>query len=266
MRFKLIACEVFHREACFHAARSPHTLDIEFTDKDAHDRSDELRTILQAKIDTAERENRYDAILLCFGICGNSTIGLAASKTRLVIPRAHDCCTLFLGSKEAFRLHFGENPSQPFSSAGYMERGDGYLHDSEMGKSIGLYKSHEEYVELYGEENARYLVETFASSLEASEGRRVVYIEIPETAHLGFAEKCRKQAVAEGKEFVTIEGSTRLIRNLVSGEWDNREFLVLGNGKRIAGVYDFDEIIRAEDASEHDESMQEPAGPDKETR
>ncbi|MFI5369626.1 MAG: DUF1638 domain-containing protein, partial [Spirochaetia bacterium] len=120
MVLKLIACEVFYREVCLCVATSPHRVDLEFTEKNAHERSDFLRSLVQSKIDTAESGSvAYDAILLGFGLCGNGVLGAAAKKTPLVLPRAHDCCTLFLGSRRAFKEHFSDNPSLPFSSVGY---------------------------------------------------------------------------------------------------------------------------------------------------
>ena len=101
-RLKLIGCDVFMRELCFLIAQSPHIFDVEFTEKDSHDRSDNLRRIIQKKIDDCVGKN-YDAILLVYGLCGNSTVGLKARDLPLVIPRAHDCCTLFLGSKDLFQ-------------------------------------------------------------------------------------------------------------------------------------------------------------------
>lgn len=247
MHFKLIACEVFYREVCLCIAEGPHIVDVEFTEKGAHDKSDFLRQLIQTKINEAENaKKKYDAILLAFGLCGNSVIGLTSKTTRIVIPRAHDCCTIFLGSKENFKKLFGENPSLPFSSAGYIERGGDYFHDADMMKSIGMEKTYEEYVALYGEENAKFLIETIHSSLNKSEGKKVVYIEIPETAHLGFAEKCRNAAEAKGKEFIKVEGSMRLLRKLIYGEWNKEEFLVLEPGQTICGVYDMDEVIKAE--------------------
>ncbi|HUV07276.1 MAG TPA: DUF1638 domain-containing protein, partial [Spirochaetia bacterium] len=128
MRLKLIACDVLLRELCYLIARSPHTFDIEFTEKNSHNQSDLLRQSIQEKIGGCE-DKGYDAILLGYGLCGNSTIGLSSRQTRIVIPRAHDCCTLFLGSRQRFMEHFKDNPSQPFSSPGYMERSDFLFHD-----------------------------------------------------------------------------------------------------------------------------------------
>jgi hypothetical protein len=48
MELKVIACEVFFREVCLCAATSPHRIDLEFTDKGAHDKSDLLRGVRDA--------------------------------------------------------------------------------------------------------------------------------------------------------------------------------------------------------------------------
>jgi hypothetical protein len=244
---KLIACDVLTREVCWCVARSPHVVDVEFTPKGAHDESDRLRALLQEKIDAASAPGKgYEAILLGYGLCGNSTVGLAARETRLVIPRAHDRCTLFLGSKAAFREHFAANPSRPFSAGGYIERGgDDYLRESDVGKRLGNDKTFEEYAALYGEENARYLVETFEASRAASESGTVVFVDVPETRNPAHAAECRRRAEAEGKRYIELEGSVRLIEKLVSGEWDDDDFLIVEPGEHVAGVYDWDEVIRA---------------------
>ncbi|MCL6476687.1 MAG: DUF1638 domain-containing protein [Firmicutes bacterium] len=173
MYLKLIACEVLTREVCRHVADSPHTIDLEFTPKGAHDDSETLRALIQSRIDEAE------ASPLGYGLCGNSTLSLTARRTRLVIPRAHDCCTLFLGQ------HFADAPSTPFSALGYMERDGAYTR-------TGLYATLEEYIARYGEENGRYIFETLYTSMKAAEGNRVVFIDLPETRHLNAPSPRRK--------------------------------------------------------------------------
>jgi hypothetical protein len=245
MYFKLITCDVFTREICHAVVTSPHTVDLEFTEKGSHDKSEHLNGLIQEKIERADESGKgYDAILLGYGLCGNSTRNLSSRKSKLVIPRAHDCCTIFLGSKESFKEYFGDNPSRQFTSAGYMERGDDYLKGSTFSKEMGLDKGYREYVELYGEENARYIMETLDPSLKAGAEDSIIYIDIPETAHLDYKGRCREEAEREGRDFICIPGSIRLLEDLIRGNWKDEDFLVLQPGERIVPVYDWNEIVR----------------------
>ena len=250
MYFKLLTCDVFTREVCHCIARSPHTIDVTFTEKGQHEESDTLRSIIQGKIDETEEGGKdYDAILLAYGLCGNATAQVTARSTRLVLPRAHDCCTIYLGSRERFRELFEDNPSRPFSSAGYMERGDEYIHEGDTGKLLGLDRSYEDYVDQYGEDNARFIMESLQLSRDAHTDNKVVYIDVPETSQRDCVELCRSQAQKDGREFVLVPGDIRLIRMLIDGQWNPDEFLIVEPGESVRAVYDWDEIVRSESSA-----------------
>jgi len=250
VKLKLITCDVLTRLVCHCVARTPHIVDMEFAKKGAHDDSDYLRELLQKKIDACEEsEEKYDAIILGYGLCGNSIVNLVARSTPLVIPRAHDCCTLFLGSKEKYVKYFGKNPSKVFSAAGYMEHGGSYVKEANgVRERMGWDKGYAEYVEQYGEENAKYIWETLHPPKKPhEEDQKLMFIEIPELQHLGYAEQCRDSAKANGEEFVELEGSIELIEKLIFGEWSEEDFLVVEPEQRIMGVYDMEEVVRAVD-------------------
>ena len=245
MRLKLIACNVFMREACHCIARSPHLIDPEFLELGEHVHPDILRGKLQVRLDAAgAMEKSYDAVLLLYGLCGNSSVGLRAVGVPLVLPRAHDCCTVLLGSRAQFREHFGDNPSMPFSSAGYIERGDYFLRTDEGGSRMHFGDGYAALVEQYGEENAKYVWETMHPE-HPEFGNRAVFIDLPETAHLGYRQQFEAKVRAEGKECVRLAGSLRIIENLLFGNWDPAEFLTVPPGQAIAGVYDWTEIVRS---------------------
>ena len=141
--------------------------------------------------------------------------------------------------------YFGDNPSKGFSAAGYMERGDSYVRESDkVRKQMGWDKTYDEYVQKYGEENAKYIWETLHPKMEPQEeDNTVVFIEIPEFRHLGYAERCKLQAQANDKEFVELEGSIELIEKLIFGEWPDEDFLIVQPKQRTSGVYDMDRIL-----------------------
>jgi Protein of unknown function (DUF1638) len=246
---KLIACNVFMREACWAIAQSPHIIDVEFTELGEHSRPENLRQIIQARIDAVENgPKQYEAILLLFGLCGNSTVGVQARKTPLVLPRAHDCCTILLGSRAKFVEHFGAAPSTPFSSCGYLERGEYFLRTQEDGTTAvetgdNGYKS---LVEQYGEEDAKFIWEQMHPQHDAN--KRAVFIDLPQTQPLGHASRFQLKVLEAGKEYVHLDGDIRLIQNLINGSWAAEEYLTVAPGEIIEGVYDHEKVIRSKKA------------------
>ena len=244
MNLKLISCNVFEREVSWCLARSPHVIEAEYTELGEHARSAGLRQLIQGKIDAVESAGKaYDAILLLFGLCGNATAGLQARKTRLIIPRAHDCCTILLGSRAKYAEHFADNPSRPFSSAGYLERGSYFLRTSGDGESgVQAGDAYQELVAKFGEEDARYI---WAEMHPDHGDNKAVFIDLPQTSHLGYAEKFAAKAAQAGKESIRLPGDIRLIEHLLEGNWNEQEYLVVPPGGTIEGVYDWDQVMRA---------------------
>jgi hypothetical protein len=241
MILKLLSCEVFTREICRCMEGVAHVIDLEFTPVASHDRPESLREMIQDKIDAAEASGRaLDAILLCYGLCGNALAGVCARSVPLVMPRAHDCATILLGSKSLFKELFGKTPSQPYFSRGHVEHAtEGHVHllDSKRQKQA--------YAEGFGKENADHLFESMNPHVRDASTDRVVYINIKPTESRECIAACREKAVSDKKEYVQLEGSLALIRNLMSGNWYPKDFLVVKPGRTIAGVYDADEVVRA---------------------
>lgn len=240
MRLKLICCEVFYREVCMALLDSEHTVFPVFMPKKSHAKPDQLRDSLQKEIDEGDS---FDAVLLGFGLCGNATVGLIARRIPLVIPRAHDCCTIFLGSKEAYARHFGHRPSCRWTSGGYMGSDEDYLRDSDVHQFLGMDLTWQQLVEKYGEENAQFIRETLAPKDGSDE--QVVYIHTPPYDKFDYRQKVREDALKSRKGFEVIQGDIRLLRMLVRGEWQQDEFLVVPPGHTIEGVYDQHLVLRA---------------------
>lgn len=247
-RFRLVACAVFTRELCAFVASSPRVVDPEFLELAAHEQSYRLRALVQDAVDRAEGRG-YAAVLLGYGLCGNSLVDVRARSIPLVVPRAHDCCTILLGSRAAFHAEFGEELSASWSSCGYFERSADYMRRSESGRSAGFGLSMEEMIEKYGEENAAYLWETLHPPVDERTRR---FIELRETEPLGRSAKIRADAEREGREFRLIRGDSRLLKALIDGPWNEDEFLVVPPGAAIQPVYDYERVIAARDGDATD--------------
>src|SRR5690349_8184144 len=176
MRFKLISCEILYREICGAVAGSPHQVDVEFLPKGLHDRGcSSIRKRLQEAVDRTDSE-KYDAILLGYALCGNGTAGLAAGTLPLVIPRAHDCIALLMGSRERYQNYFEQNRGVFFRSTGWLERGEDLEQNTlrVVRNKTGAGQTRDALVGKYGEENGQYLFDELNAYQCAY--RRLTYI------------------------------------------------------------------------------------------
>jgi hypothetical protein len=247
MRLKLISCEVFYREMCAAVARSPNQVDVEFLPKGLHDLgSDDMLARVQAVLDRVDA-SVYAAVLFGYGLCNNGLNGLVARGLPLVIPRAHDCITLFFGSAAKYLAYFEAHPGTYFKTSGWIERGDaeGELRQLSIGHRAGMDSTYEELVEKYGEDNARFLYETLCT--KPQHYGQFTFIEMGVEPDGRFEQQTREDAAARGWAFEKVDGDLALIRRLVDGDWDAADFLVVRPGEKVVATYDAGIIVSRPD-------------------
>ena len=240
MRLKCIGCEVLARPLYLSAAYSPHTVDIEMLRYGLHQNSPDLRSRLQAAIDAAEGKG-YDAVILAYGLCGKSTDGLRARSIPLVLPRAHDCITIFLGSRQRYLKEFEDTPGTYWYVQDYIERDDGSGASLAIGANTA--ENAEEvrasYVAKYGQDNADYLMEVMGAW--QSHYNRAAVIDLGVGDGSNVEQRARADAERRGWNFEKLRGDIGLVQRLVNGDWD-KDFLVVQPGQTIKMTYD-EEII-----------------------
>ena len=112
MRFYFIGCQGLYREFCREAAKAAPWLEMRFfapcCDGDCGE--------LQRQIDQVERQRQdgqeIDGILIGAGLCAIGEEGIISHRYPLIVPRAHDCITLLLGSHQRYREIFEENQGE----------------------------------------------------------------------------------------------------------------------------------------------------------
>lgn len=245
MRLKLISCDVLYRETCAVVSRSVNQVDVEFLPKGLHDLgASPMRQKLQEAVDQVDPA-AYEAVLMGYGLCGNGLAGLTARSVPLVVPRAHDCITLFLGDRQRYLHYFQENPGVYFSTTGWIERGERLGELSQPGlQRQGIAMSHEEMVAKYGEENAQFLEEEIGRYKK--QYSQYTFIQMGVEPDDRFEQRTRERALERGWKFEKVCGDLSLIEGLVNGPWDER-YLVVEPGWRVVARYD-DGIIAAEQA------------------
>ncbi|MFN8006304.1 MAG: DUF1638 domain-containing protein [Terriglobia bacterium] len=241
MRYKLISCEVLYREICATLARSPHQIDVEFCSKGLHDLGGAaMRERLQEIIDRVD-PTKYDWILLGYALCGNGIQGLVARTLPLVVPRAHDCIALLMGSRQSYQKYFENNTGVYFRSTGWLERGGNLEQVSNrIMSNKGVNYSLQNLIEKYGEENGRYLYEQFTDYQKHY--RQLTFIEMGIEPDDRFEKQAQEEAGRRGWTFEKIRGDLCLFERLVSGDWSEADFLVVPKGHRIKPTYGEDII------------------------
>jgi hypothetical protein len=209
-------------------------VDLEFLPKGLHDLGGKTMAARLQEVVGRTPEGLYDAILLGYGLCGNGLDGLTARHTRLVLPRAHDCIALLMGSRDRYQQYFDSNPGTFYRSTGWLERGKGLQQLTHQ--TLGLEEPLEALIHKYGEDNGRYLYEEM--SRYRSRYGKLTFIETGLEADGNFVAEAAAEAKEKGWSFERLRGDLAWLRRLVGGEWAEAEFVVVNPGQSIAASYD----------------------------
>lgn len=251
MRLKLIACKALSRELSYILAMSENNVDVTWIRQKYHDTPEILRKILQQEIDAVESEedihtnklgfaadgnlDDFEAILLGYGLCSNAIVGLTARKHKLVIPKAHDCITLLLGSKERYKECFESMPGCFWYTASWVENSD--MPSGEYRKQKeAFYRS-----QGYDEDVLESILEEVDSWTDNYNS--AAYVQMPFFDKKEYQDFTRRAAEYYNWSFHLLEGKMSLMERFVAGDWNEEDFLVLEPGE-VAEFSPDDDIIK----------------------
>lgn len=255
MILKVLACKVLSREISLLTPHNPHFLDVTYLRQGLHDRPDELRRVLQSEIDAIDDDTdihsvacelegkTIDAIILAYGLCSNGIQGLRSKKYPIIVPRAHDCITLLLGSKEKYTQHFDEMNGKTYWYT------PGWIENTSMPSRERYEFLKEKYTREYGEDNAQYLLDMELNWQEAYD--YCAYVKWNGLMDEGFLTYSKECAQYFGWHFRIFEGDDSLMKDMLTGNWDDERFLTIKPGDVIEASFD-DDIITACPACESD--------------
>lgn len=244
MKIRCLSCKALARIVYRFAATSPHIVDVELFEIGLHNEPETLNKTLQDRLNAVEAE-KYDVIVMGYGLCGKALEGIfAPAGLPVIIPRAHDCITLFLGSRNRYQAEFEENTGTYWYSADYIERNS----DSNQSMSLGVDtlgsagSNYDEMVEKYGRENADYLIEVMGGWQQHY--NRAAYLAY-DFYQSDTAENQAKNDARENEwRFDQVAVNLILIKQLLYGEWEQGDFLRLEPGQKLVMSNDMG-VIRA---------------------
>jgi hypothetical protein len=210
LRTKIIACPTVGEEL---KPLLPNGFTLEMPEYGLHNVPENLHTRLQSAIDTTGSE--YGTILLGYGLCANAILGLNSRGFRLVIPKADDCITLFLGSRQEYLRQLSLAPGTFFLTKGWIECGE---------------DPYTEYCSLrakYGHERAFKITKRYIQNYT-----RLALIDSGNYQSEAYHKYAKMVADYFGLTYEEIRGSNELLEKFIHGIW-GRGFVVVSPGQMV---------------------------------
>lgn len=208
---RIIACSIMKQELEYLKTTGTQFV---FLEQSLHRTPQMMKGAIQEQIDK-EDGGDYDRAILSYGLCSNGIVGVRAGRHPLLIPRVHDCITLFLGSTARYMAEHGRAPGTYYLTKGWIE---------EKKSPLGIY---EEYCPKYGKETAEWVIRE-----ELKNYTRIALVK----SELGIEEAHRQHAMENARflnlAYEELEGSLDFFRKIVRGPWDN-DFVRLQPGEEV---------------------------------
>lgn len=222
--YAILACDVFSEELCELGGENPPWQALHYLEMGLHDRPANLRDAVQREIRALEADPAVETVVLAYGRCGNGLVGVAAQRCPLILPQAHDCVSILLGSAERHAALLKENPATYFYSPGWVR-----------GKRVP------------GPDRETYLRELYAERYEDDEEMIDELVEADQeafahhncAAYVSVVERpeaedyCRRCARHLNWEHQTLRGDASFLHDLIGGNWEGSRFLRIAPGQRI---------------------------------
>lgn len=236
----VICCAVLEDEVRQLLEDQEHVTELVVLPQRLHEEPRRLRQELQAAIDRVELHPATKVIALVYGLCSRGVEDLRHDRCPLVLARAHDCVTLFLGSKERYAQELKDQPGTYWYTPGWIKSG------APPGPER-TERLRQEYAAKYDPETVADLIEMEAEGM--AHYARAAYVDLgldaAETARgADYTSGC---AACLGWNFEKVEGDPKLLRDLLGGAWDEARFLVVPPGYSVRLSPD-DRVVRAEPA------------------
>ncbi len=198
---------------------APCGTEIRIIDQGLHDYPKILNEKIQAAITELDQEDRWDTILLGFGLCSEGTVGLQSRRSRLVLPKTDDCIAIFLGSREKYLDQFWKEPGTYYFTKGWLTDGAGPL---------AMYQGTHEWTKKYSQEKAQAIAREIMKNY-----RRIALIDTGVYDLTPYEARSRLTAEIFEMQFEIVSGSLDLIKDLIYGPWDAR-YVSVKPGQAIA--------------------------------
>ncbi len=207
----IVACSTIYDELALAIKETGCRFPVLWIESGLHIKPDDLKTRLQKELDNIYN---VDQVILGFGYCGNSLLGLKSGSSRIVFPRADDCITLMLGSVEN-RRKISDEMSTYFLTKGWLvyERNI-WAEYLDTVKRMGKEKADRIFAIMLRHYKRLGIVDTGAYDLE------------------DFLKKTESIADELKLKHEVIPGTLTFLKKLLTGPWDD-DFVIINPGESV---------------------------------
>jgi len=236
----VIACAVLEAEVRAFAAGLEHIVELTFLPQGLHNEPATLSAAIREAVGVVEAGARAEVIALVYGACSRGIERIPLRRCRMIVPRAHDCITLLLGSSERYQQFQHSHPATHWYSPGWIAQ------DAVPGP-VRFQRLKAEYAARFDDDEAAYLL-AMEKELHASY-TTAAYVDLgvgDAASNIAYTKQC---ACWMGWDFKRVYGDPRLLRDLLAGNWDDLRFLCVQPRQWIALSHDDRVIEVIDDAS-----------------
>jgi hypothetical protein len=230
----VIACDVLSQELQLLAPSRLRSTTI--LQQGLHNDPPLLRKRLQETIDTVEREHKPGVIALVYGLCSRGIEAVTTEHAYLVAPRAHDCITLLLGDRKRYADYAREHPGTYWYSPGWNR-----CHLPPGPQRFAALR--QKYVEKFGEDEADFLMESEQQWFSSYSRATFVDLGLSDTHE----DQAHTRSCADWLKwsYDRQHGDPKLLRDLLTGPWDEDRFAIAPPGHGFRMTAD-DSVMRVE--------------------
>jgi hypothetical protein len=204
MAYIVVACEMLRDELEQALRETGADYPVFWVDSGLHNSPDKLREHLQ-KILASMTEPL--TVLMTFGKCGNSVVGLHTGAHSVVLPRADDCISMLLGSPKR-RVEIAAEGGMYFLTRGWLR-----------GKR-SIWGEYQYAAEKYGERRAKTIMAMIFKNY-----RYIATLNTGSYAVETIAPEATAIAEAFSLEYKEIPGTIAYLKDLLTGPWADDRFV-----------------------------------------
>ena len=192
MKRAIIGCGIIRSDIEPIVESLSYEADVFWLDPELHNVPENLKTVLQEKIDEL---GDYDEIIITYALCGNALLGIKSGTSTLIFIRGDDCIYADMCHRDDY---MDLRRSSIFLSRGWL---------STRRNADVMYQ---ETLEKYGERRTRMIYETMYGNY-----KHLVYMKLEDEVDPETMQKLEKLSEIMDTDILILEGSLEMYRELL---------------------------------------------------